>query len=398
MKVNWTKWIKLSLVFYLVTLVSACEQEKTPDSTAVVSTTAKQAAPACEACDQLEKYLATVKTDLPEEHPFRLAVVEDFKPLDLELIPFQFTNPKSCENDLKTQFEPWLKQIEQQAESIAAKREACGGGCPQYNCGEYVDFVGMNSELGALLALLADRMMDTALASVDLPSLKPDDLPSFIANSKASLVSAGELVAQLAGKVDQAEEVPYKQKLLDHSLWLKDMAQTTIAISWTASVNHGGLSLAERLSTLSELLGDLAYQYEKFFRVKDGGKATVAMQSLLAKLSVSFLRSNYELLAAIEKQTFNDREAVSGFGEKEMACYEQLAVGLGVAKELHAIAADSVGECALQQSCKTNVNAPYDAITRDQISTKELINKLSTVQAMADKVTYSYTSAKCPKS
>lgn len=358
----------------------------------------------CSVCGILASFVKRVKIDTGEEHLFSREVDAMYQQIvsdGAERYSF-FAKPQAlfekntkdqCGLALSTKFGEWLPNIERQAEEIAKKSLSCNQQCPQYNCGEYVDFSGMNMEITELLTLLEDRFLDAALSSADIPGLSLSNTQSYQQKLEALLFDGVDLVEKVALKISKDKDEAYQQKLIDHALQLDDMAQTTIALKWVVSVDiQNTPSLLDILSRIAEASRQFAYQYGQLFSMSDGGKATASIQKDLALSSLLQL-GRYQSLLLNLKQSSIGLELIDV--DKELACYESLAVKLGVTKELFAIASDTVAQCGLQQHCKTNAYPIFDAITQNQLTTESLIGKLNDVNGILDKVVYSYTSAKC---
>ena len=358
----------------------------------------------CSVCVILESFVKRVKVDVGEEHLYSREVdamyqqivsdgAERYSFLAKPQALFEKNTKDQCGFALSTKFGEWLPNIERQAEEIAKKSLSCNQQCPQYNCGEYVDFSGMNMEITELLTLLEDRFLDAALSSADIPGLSFSNTQSYQQKLEALLFDGVDLVEKIALKISKDKDEAYQQKLIDHALQLDDMAQTTIALKWVVSVDIQNTSpLLDILSRIAEGSRQFAYQYGQLFSMSDGGKATASIQKDLALSSLLQL-GRYQSLLLNVKQSSIGLELIDV--DKELACYESLAVKLGVTKELFAIASDTVAQCGLQQHCKTNAYPTFDAITQNQLTTESLIGKLNDVNGILDKVVYSYTSAKC---
>ena len=358
----------------------------------------------CVVCVTLASFVKQVKADVGEEHSFSFNVEERYQ----EMIndgeerydffkkqqPLFISSEKSrCEKVLNEDFEEWLPNIERQAEEIAKKQLSCNQKCPQYNCGEYVDFSGMNMEIIELLTLLEGRFLDAALSSADIPGLASSSTQSYQKKLEVLLLEGVNLVEEISARIDKDKNDTYQQKLVDHALQLDDMAQTTTALKWMVSADQQHTSaLMDVLSRLAEGNRQFAYQYGQLFRMNDGGKATASIQRDLALSSLLQL-GNYHSVLLNLKKTNVGLDTIDA--DKELACYESLAVKLAVTRELFSIASDTVSQCGLQQNCKTKAYPIFDAITQNQQTTDSLIDKLNDVNGILDKVVYSYTSAKC---
>lgn len=383
-------------------LLTGCEKGDSEPSTALKES--EKEGDVCVVCVNLALFVKQVKAGIGEVHPFSFEVEERYQAMmndDAERYAF-LMKPKHllisskkgrCERALNDKFEKWLPNIERQAEEIAKKQLSCNQQCPQYNCGEYVDFSGMNMEIVELLTLLEDRFLDAALSSVDISGLATGNTHLYQQKMEILLLEGVSLVEEISVKIDKAIDSVYQQKLVDHALQLDDMAQATIALKWVMSSDQQHTSaLMDVLSRLAEGSRQFAYQYDQLFHMSDGGKATASIQRDLALSSLLQLGNYHRFLLNIRNSNI---ELDTTDADKELSCYASLAVKLAVTRELFSIASDTVAQCGLQQNCKTNAYPFFDAITQNQQATDALVGKLNDVNGILDKVVYSYTSAKC---
>jgi hypothetical protein len=354
----------------------------------------------------LKDYLASLDATLPKDLPYRIAIASQLDELEskqaaltdklsLSLRPFTLTSPTACADNLKPKLDQWLNHYQQQAEFIAAKSKACGDSCPQYNCGEYVDFLGMNSETLELITLLEDRMVDRALTSLDIAAFKPSSSEEFKNKLTSTFDHAEKQLKGMSIRILGNKDSLYQQRLKDLSLTLKDLSQTTISMRWSFGNDTGSLTLADTLSNLSQRADQLAYLYHELFEVADGGKATAATQEKIGLSVIGQLAYYFNLNHQISNSATMPT-ATEELTQSELACYESLSVNLGVTRELYTIASETVNTCSLKQSCKTQASPLYDAITQEQHSTDVFINKLENIHGQIDKVVLSYTNATCP--
>ena len=395
--------IKFSVLFvFVVLIVSGCEKGDSEQPT--LQEESSKESDGCSVCVTLASFVKQVKINIGEEHSFGDEVEEYYQQIvsdgeeryDFLVKPqpmFVKSKKGQCKLLLDAKFDAWLPNIERQAEEIAKKQLSCNQQCAQYNCGEYVDFSGMNMEIIELLTLLEGRFLDAALSSADIPGLASRNAQAYQQKLEVLLLEGIGLVEKISVNLIKDKNAIYQQKLVDHALQLDDMAQTTIALKWVVSADQQHTSaLIDVLSRLAEGSRQFAYQYDQLFPMNDGGKATASIQRDLALSSLLQLGGYHRVLINLKKTKI---ELDMSNADKALACYESLAVRLAVTRELFTIASDTVAQCGLQQNCKTKAYPIFDAITQNQQTTESLIGKLNDVNGILDKVVYSYTSAKC---
>lgn len=402
MGLTWRVVSVLILVVFTGVILPGCDKNDVK-KTVSLDESAKETDD-CIVCERLALFVKQVKSDTDEEHSFGYEMNEYYQQIVSDGVKKHaflakpqplFVKPgeKQCNLSLEAKFKEWLPNIERQAEEIAQKQQSCSQRCPEYNCGEYVDFSGMNMEIVELLTLLEGRFLDAALSSADVPGLAAGNTAAYQRKLEALLLEGINLVEEVSVKIDNAKDDAYQQSFVEHALRLDDMAQTTTALTWLISADQQYTpALMEALSRLAEGSRQFAYQYDQLFRMNDGGKATASIQRSLALSSLLQLGSYHNVLVSL-KRTYVEPDTSAA--DEELSCYESLAVKLAVTRELFAIASDTVTQCGLQQNCKTNTYPVFDAITQNQQTTESLIGKLNDVYGVLDKVVYSYTSATC---